>query len=471
MSSEQKVAIITGASQGIGAGLVKAFRDRNYRVVATSRSIEQTGDQDIVAVRGDVGDPATAEAVVWASDLAVRADRHAGQQCRHLHRQILHRLHGRGLRHQDRDQSRRLLPHHAAGRDGDAQAGIRPHRQHHHEPRRSSEQQCAERDLARQPRDRLSSSRLAARKRSGEPKCWRMLRLRAGPDAGQVVEHRARHRLVAAAAVELDREPVRLVARALEQLELRACRAAAAAARARPGTNTSSIRLARLTTVTPRSRNGPSSLRPADSWPLPPSITISAGQRREALVVLLLVRASARAARRTAPSAVRAPRSWPRSHPERPPGCRSGGSRTSSARRPRTRPSRRPCASRIRFEMSKHSIRIGIASIAERALEPLERLDPLRAAALGAQPVLVEREPRVALGQLEDAALVAALGVAHLDRARRGARRAPRASVVGVGNRARDDHLRRDRDRAARSTGARTPRRPRPRRGRAAFSR
>jgi NAD(P)-dependent dehydrogenase (short-subunit alcohol dehydrogenase family) len=64
MSSEQKVAIVTGASQGIGAGLVKAFRDRDYRVVATSRSIEQTGDRDIVAVRGDVGDPATAEAVV-----------------------------------------------------------------------------------------------------------------------------------------------------------------------------------------------------------------------------------------------------------------------------------------------------------------------------------------------------------------------------------------------------------------------
>src|SRR6188472_59010 len=64
MSSEQKVSIITGASQGIGAGLVKAFRDRNYRVVATSRSIEQTGDRDIVAVRGDISDPATAEAVV-----------------------------------------------------------------------------------------------------------------------------------------------------------------------------------------------------------------------------------------------------------------------------------------------------------------------------------------------------------------------------------------------------------------------
>jgi len=63
MSSNQKVAIITGASQGIGAGLVKAFRDRDYRVVATSRSIAATGDKDIVAVPGDVADPATAKAV------------------------------------------------------------------------------------------------------------------------------------------------------------------------------------------------------------------------------------------------------------------------------------------------------------------------------------------------------------------------------------------------------------------------
>lgn len=64
MSNEQKVAIITGASQGIGASLVKAYRDRNFRVVATSRSIKQSGDQDILAVPGDIGDPATAERVV-----------------------------------------------------------------------------------------------------------------------------------------------------------------------------------------------------------------------------------------------------------------------------------------------------------------------------------------------------------------------------------------------------------------------
>lgn len=64
MSNERKVAIITGASQGIGAALVKGFRDRNYRVVATSRSIKQSSDHDILAVPGDIGDPATAESVI-----------------------------------------------------------------------------------------------------------------------------------------------------------------------------------------------------------------------------------------------------------------------------------------------------------------------------------------------------------------------------------------------------------------------
>jgi len=64
MSAQQKVVIVTGASQGIGAALVKAYRDRGYRVVATSRSIKQGGDPNVVAVPGDIGDPATAERVV-----------------------------------------------------------------------------------------------------------------------------------------------------------------------------------------------------------------------------------------------------------------------------------------------------------------------------------------------------------------------------------------------------------------------
>jgi NAD(P)-dependent dehydrogenase (short-subunit alcohol dehydrogenase family) len=64
MGAEQKVAIITGASQGIGADLVKGFRDRNYRVVANSRSIKPSPDPDIATVAGDVADPKTAERIV-----------------------------------------------------------------------------------------------------------------------------------------------------------------------------------------------------------------------------------------------------------------------------------------------------------------------------------------------------------------------------------------------------------------------
>ncbi|MCA1494995.1 SDR family oxidoreductase [Ensifer sp. NBAIM29] len=64
MSTEQKVVIITGASQGIGAGLVRAYRDRNYRVVATSRSIKESADPNIHTVAGDISKPDTAERVV-----------------------------------------------------------------------------------------------------------------------------------------------------------------------------------------------------------------------------------------------------------------------------------------------------------------------------------------------------------------------------------------------------------------------
>lgn len=64
MNSSRKVAVITGASQGIGAGLVKAFRDRDYRVVANSRSIKPSSDPDVITVAGDISDRSVAENVV-----------------------------------------------------------------------------------------------------------------------------------------------------------------------------------------------------------------------------------------------------------------------------------------------------------------------------------------------------------------------------------------------------------------------
>jgi len=64
MSIEGKVAVITGASQGIGAALVKAYRARNYRVIATARSIEPSNDADILVVPGDITDRETAERAI-----------------------------------------------------------------------------------------------------------------------------------------------------------------------------------------------------------------------------------------------------------------------------------------------------------------------------------------------------------------------------------------------------------------------
>lgn len=64
MSESRKVAVITGASQGIGAGLVEAYLDKGYRVVATSRSVKANGNPDLLAIAGDIGDPATGPRVI-----------------------------------------------------------------------------------------------------------------------------------------------------------------------------------------------------------------------------------------------------------------------------------------------------------------------------------------------------------------------------------------------------------------------
>ncbi|MER6355946.1 SDR family oxidoreductase [Streptomyces sp. NPDC001634] len=64
--STQKVAVITGSSQGIGAGLVDAYRKLGYAVVATSRTIAPSTDAGVLTVQGDIADPATAERVITA---------------------------------------------------------------------------------------------------------------------------------------------------------------------------------------------------------------------------------------------------------------------------------------------------------------------------------------------------------------------------------------------------------------------
>jgi len=68
MGSKQKTVIVTGASQGIGAGVVQAFLDRGYNVVANSRNISKAGafteSDKLALVDGNIGESAVAAKVV-----------------------------------------------------------------------------------------------------------------------------------------------------------------------------------------------------------------------------------------------------------------------------------------------------------------------------------------------------------------------------------------------------------------------
>jgi NAD(P)-dependent dehydrogenase (short-subunit alcohol dehydrogenase family) len=67
MGAERKVVVVTGASQGIGAGLVRGFLDRGYRVVANSRSIKPDASAEVLAVAGDIAEPTVADRVIGAA--------------------------------------------------------------------------------------------------------------------------------------------------------------------------------------------------------------------------------------------------------------------------------------------------------------------------------------------------------------------------------------------------------------------
>src|SRR5712664_4482307 len=68
MNTPQKTAIVTGASQGIGAGIVKALVERGFNVVANSRKVTQSTEvaasDQVALVDGHIGEPATAAKIV-----------------------------------------------------------------------------------------------------------------------------------------------------------------------------------------------------------------------------------------------------------------------------------------------------------------------------------------------------------------------------------------------------------------------
>jgi NAD(P)-dependent dehydrogenase (short-subunit alcohol dehydrogenase family) len=64
---ERKVAIITGGSKGIGAGLVAGYRQQGWAVVANAHSMAPSEDPDVVVVEGDISQPTTSDRIVAAA--------------------------------------------------------------------------------------------------------------------------------------------------------------------------------------------------------------------------------------------------------------------------------------------------------------------------------------------------------------------------------------------------------------------
>ena len=79
--ADKKTAIVTGASRGIGAGLVEVFLNEGYNVVATSRHVSQslTASPRLVLVDGDIGKQETAANNCRSCDQALRNHRCSGE--------------------------------------------------------------------------------------------------------------------------------------------------------------------------------------------------------------------------------------------------------------------------------------------------------------------------------------------------------------------------------------------------------
>lgn len=101
MSSKQTV-IVTGASQGIGAGVVEAFLERGYNVVANSRNITNSSrfraSDKLALVSGNIGEIAVAAKVVETAITTFGSIDALVKQRRHILRQALHGVHGGRLR-------------------------------------------------------------------------------------------------------------------------------------------------------------------------------------------------------------------------------------------------------------------------------------------------------------------------------------------------------------------------------------
>ena len=141
-ATQQPVSIVTGASSGIGLGVTQALLERNWRVVATSRTISKSKDlkpsPNLVLVDGEVSKKETAVKVVEAAlkhfdriDLLVN---NAG-----IFIPKPFTEHRRRLQSGDEYKRRQLLLHDAAGDSADEEAKFGACSEHLGGPRGSTE--------------------------------------------------------------------------------------------------------------------------------------------------------------------------------------------------------------------------------------------------------------------------------------------------------------------------------------------
>jgi NAD(P)-dependent dehydrogenase (short-subunit alcohol dehydrogenase family) len=66
-ANDRKVAVVTGGSRGIGAGIVDGYRRMGWAVVANALKIEPSEEPDLVTVEGDISEPGASDRIVDAA--------------------------------------------------------------------------------------------------------------------------------------------------------------------------------------------------------------------------------------------------------------------------------------------------------------------------------------------------------------------------------------------------------------------
>src|SRR6267378_170637 len=133
MANAAKTAIVTGASRGIGAGLVEAFVKRGYNVVANSRNITKANPfstaANVALVDGRHRRSAHGRKDCGDCRSAIWPDRCAYKQCGCFYSEALHRIHDRRLQHFSLHDACGLSLRVTARRKANVAAEIGQHRQ------------------------------------------------------------------------------------------------------------------------------------------------------------------------------------------------------------------------------------------------------------------------------------------------------------------------------------------------------